>query len=182
MNNEIILVNEDDNEIGTSEKNHGHKNSLLHRAVSVFIFNENKQLLMQCRSKYKYHSPNKWSNTCCGHPIPGETEKEAAIRRLDEELHIKNPNICFHSKFRYFSDVGSGMFENEITHIFIGTLDKNKHISFNTEEVSSVSWMNIYDIKKSLEENPASYTKWFSLMFNRKFDFLETGYEALSIF
>ena len=89
MIQEVILVNKNDEEIGTMEKMEAHVQGMLHRAFSVLIFNSNGQLLIHRRAFGKYHSEGLWTNTCCSHPLPGETIVEAANRRLVEEMGMK---------------------------------------------------------------------------------------------
>ena len=84
----VILVNPQDEVQGLMEKQEAHRKGLLHRAFSVFIFNSDGEMLLQRRASTKYHSPNLWTNAVCSHPREGETYKEAAIRRLKEELGI----------------------------------------------------------------------------------------------
>ena len=93
MDEMIILVDENDTAIGTVGKTEAHLQGLLHRAISVFIFNEKGELLLQKRSDNKYHSANLWTNTCCSHPSPGETTLNAAARRLDQEMKIVTPSM-----------------------------------------------------------------------------------------
>ena len=85
----IICVDENDKKIGVEEKIKVHKEGILHRAFSIFIFNDKKELLLQRRALEKYHSPGLWTNTCCSHQRENETLKEAALRRIEEEMGFK---------------------------------------------------------------------------------------------
>src|SRR5690606_1697261 len=84
---ELILVDELDREIGSDTKSACHTGSgILHRAFSIFVFNDDNELLLQQRAPSKPLWPNYWSNTCCSHPRRGETMDQAVSRRLLQEL------------------------------------------------------------------------------------------------
>ena len=98
---EVILVNEADEAIGSMEKMEAHEKALLHRAFSVFLFNKKGEMLLQKRAAAKYHSPSLWTNACCSHPMPGEETKDAALRRLEEELGFTTAiNKAFHFTYK----------------------------------------------------------------------------------
>ena len=102
----VILVNENDTQIGVCEKLEAHQKGLLHRAFSIFLFNSTNELLVQKRAATKYHSANLWSNTCCSHPAPGETIQEAAVRRLNEEMYlISEKCILHHHLWHHFKHI-----------------------------------------------------------------------------
>src|SRR5688572_9486804 len=116
---EVILVNEFDEAIGSMEKMEAHEKALLHRAFSVFLFNKKGEMLLQKRAASKYHSPSLWTNACCSHPMPGEETKQAALRRLDEELGFTTSiNKAFH--FTYKAVFDNGLTEHEFDHVFVG--------------------------------------------------------------
>src|SRR5688572_12077294 len=112
---QVILVDENDKEIGTLEKIEAHRKGLLHRAFSVLLFNSKGELLLQKRSSKKYHSAGLWTNTCCSHPKPGESVKEAASRRLQEEMGV-NSNPEFAYSFIYKTELENGLIEHEFDH------------------------------------------------------------------
>ncbi|HCI57152.1 MAG TPA: isopentenyl-diphosphate delta-isomerase, partial [Bacteroidetes bacterium] len=118
----VILVDEQDREIGEAEKMQTHKLGLLHRAFSVLIYNTKGEMLLQQRAETKYHSGGLWSNACCGHPRPGEKIEDAARRRLKEELGF-NCSLKFSFKFIYKASFENSLKEHELDHVFTGIYD-----------------------------------------------------------
>lgn len=159
----VILVDENDNPIGTMPKMEAHEKAMLHRAFSVFILNANDEVLLQQRANDKYHSAGLWTNTCCSHPHPGEDTLGAARRRLKEEMGME-ADLQFVFKFMYKAPFENLLTEHEIDHVFIGKTDQLPVI--NPEEVASYKYMKPEDIKLDMEQNPQSYTVWFRIIFN----------------
>jgi isopentenyl-diphosphate delta-isomerase len=159
---EVILVNEFDEPIGSMEKMEAHEKALLHRAFSVFLFNKKGEMLLQKRAASKYHSPSLWTNACCSHPMPGEETKQAALRRLEEELGFATSiNKAFH--FTYKAVFDNGLTEHEFDHVFVGEYEGV--MILNTEEVSEVCYKQMADIKTEIEHNARDYTEWFKIAF-----------------
>jgi isopentenyl-diphosphate delta-isomerase len=158
----VILVDNNDRQIGLMEKQAAHIEPHLHRAFSIFLFNSKGELLMQQRALSKYHSPGLWTNTCCSHPRSGETLEEATSRRLMEEMGMTCPMHEVYT-FIYKAPVGQGLTEHEFDHVFIGQSDAIPNI--NTEEVASWKYMRLDDLKKDLELYPELYTEWFKITF-----------------
>ncbi|GLU54178.1 isopentenyl-diphosphate Delta-isomerase [Dyadobacter frigoris] len=168
----IILIDKDDNEIGVMEKIETHRLGLLHRAFSIFLFNENGEMLLQQRALSKYHSAGLWSNACCGHPRPNELTKQAAIRRLGEELGFEtNINKVFH--FCYHASLDNGLIENEFDHVFIGKYDGI--INPNIDEVHSWKYDSLENIKRDIMSVETSnlYTVWFKIAFTELLEHLK---------
>lgn len=164
MSNDIILVDKSDKEIGTGEKMKVHFEGKLHRAFSVFVFNDKNELMLQKRAPEKYHSPNLWSNTCCSHPYPHEQTLQGAIRRLEEEMGFQ----CELEKifdFSYKVKFDNGLCENEYDHVFYGRYNKGPRI--NLQEASSWKWIDLHNLKKDLDKNPENYTHWLKLCLNK---------------
>lgn len=159
----VILVDENDNPIGTMPKMEAHEKAMLHRAFSVFILNANDEVLLQQRANDKYHSAGLWTNTCCSHPHPGEDTLGAARRRLKEEMGME-ADLQFVFKFMYKAPFDNLLSEHEIDHVFIGKTNQLPVI--NPEEVASYKYMKPEDIKLDMEQNPQSYTVWFRIIFN----------------
>ncbi len=158
----VILVDEQDNQIGLMPKMEAHKKAVLHRAFSVFIFNDRDELLLQQRAAHKYHSPNLWTNTCCSHQREGETNLEAGKRRLQEEMGMTcDLTEKFH--FIYKAPFDNGLTEHELDHVLVGYSSENPII--NKEEVANFKWMSINSIKNDIFENPNHYTEWFKILF-----------------
>lgn len=163
MEEKVVLINQNDEVLGLMEKQQAHVAGLLHRAFSVFIFNDNDELLIQRRATEKYHSPGLWANTCCSHPRENETYKEAAHRRLVEEMGF-DCELKFLFSFIYKSDVGGGLTEHELDHVFIGKYN-NEPIIINEDEVCEYKWIDIPSLIKDIENKPEKYTKWFKIIF-----------------
>lgn len=158
---EIILVNENDEPIGVAEKLEAHQKGLLHRAFSVFIYRKNLnglEILLQKRHSKKYHSGGLWTNTCCSHPLYDETLKEAAEKRLKEEMGV-TAELFEVGVFHYRAEVGNSLIENEMDHVFIGEFVNSK-IKPNPEEVEEYAWVEIENLKTDLASNPKKYTAW----------------------
>ena len=162
QNEEVILVDKDDRSIGTMEKMEAHRKARLHRAFSVFIFNRRGEMLLQQRAANKYHSAGLWTNACCSHPRPGEDTKEAAIRRLREELGFTT-TLEKSFDFTYRSEFENGLTEFEFDHVFIGVYDADIHP--NKEEVSDYCFQAPAEIRAGLQSHPGKYTSWFHLAF-----------------
>ncbi len=157
----VILVNENDQEIGKMEKQEAHEKGLLHRAFSVFIFNDQKELLLQQRALTKYHSAGLWTNTCCSHPRVDETIVEAAHRRLQEEMGFD----CFlevKTSFIYKADFDNGLTEHEFDHVLVGNF--NGEVIINPTEVACYKWVAIDWLKQDMMKNPNNYTAWFKII------------------
>lgn len=162
----INLVDEKGKRIGEMEKLEAHVKGELHEAFSIFVFNENNELLLQRRALGKYHSGGLWTNTCCSHARVGEDVESAAHRRLAEEMGfdcgLKEAGI-----FKYRSeDVGNGLIEHEFDHIFIGNIGA-ADIAPDPREVAEWKWMDVDGIKSDISENPSEYTAWFKMIMGR---------------
>lgn len=144
-----------------------HYYGFLHRAVSVFIFNDKSELLLQRRATNKYHSPNKWTNTCCTNPFPGETPSASAQRRLKEEMGIFTPLTEIFT-FSYRARVGNGLIENEFDHVFFGT--SNQDPDPDPHEVSGWEWITIGKLEKELMRNPGKFSYWLRQCFGQLVD------------
>lgn len=159
---EVILVNEKDEEVGRMEKYEAHRKALLHRAFSVFVFNKKGEMLLHKRAESKYHSSGLWTNACCSHPRPGEEIKEAAMRRLKEEMGFQIP-LKKIFEFTYRTEFQNGLSEYEFDHVFTG--EYNGLITVDRQEISDYCYKDMSDIKDSLQSHPHKYTVWFQLAF-----------------
>lgn len=160
MKDYVILVDENDNLVGTAEKIDAHKNPKLHRAFSIFIINSKGELLIQKRAENKYHCPGLWANTCCSHPRPGETLEEAAHRRLREEMGFDTQLVKIFS-FKYRAEFDNGLTEEEYDHIFVGKWDGTPII--NLREVADYKWISGDLLMEDIKENPDIYTAWLKI-------------------
>lgn len=159
---QVILVNEQDIELGVMEKMEAHEKALLHRAFSVFIFNDQHELLLQQRAISKYHSGGLWTNTCCSHPRPGEAVADAALRRLKEEMGFET-SLSKAFDFTYKAPFSNGLTEYEFDHVFTGTY--NGAIEPNTDEVESYAYYSFAEVAEMLQKNPDAFTVWFHIAF-----------------
>ena len=159
---QVILVDEKDTEIGTMEKIEAHEKALLHRAFSVFVFNDQGKLLLQQRAMDKYHSPGLWTNTCCSHPRPGETIPAAAHRRLKEEMGF-DTELTKAFDFIYHAPFSNGLTEHEFDHVMIGYY--NQPAQPNSLEVQAVASYTLDEINEQMQENPSAFTIWFLIAF-----------------
>jgi isopentenyl-diphosphate delta-isomerase len=159
---QVILVNEQDHPIGLMEKMEVHEKALLHRAFSVFVFNQQGELLLQQRAFSKYHSAGLWTNTCCSHPRPDEKTADAANRRLLEEMGFTTPLEKIFD-FIYTANFDNGLTEHEFDHVFIGFYDGA--IKPNPTEVSSFIYSTLALIDAQLITTPHIYTEWFKIAY-----------------
>jgi isopentenyl-diphosphate Delta-isomerase len=153
----VVLVDRDDNELGSAPKLQVHRDGVLHRAVSVFLVDDAGRVLLQRRALDKYHSGGLWSNTCCGHPRPGEPADIAARRRLREEMGI----ICslgFVGRFIYKAPLGNGLIEHELDHVFLGRFVGAP--APDRSEVAGWRWMSLTDLVSDHANRPERYTAW----------------------
>jgi len=167
---QVILVNENDKQIGLMPKLEAHEKAVLHRAFSVFVLNDKKEVMLQQRAHQKYHSPLLWTNTCCSHQRDGETNIQAGTRRLREEMGFETElKELFH--FIYKAPFENGLTEHELDHVMIGYYEGEPLI--NPEEVEDWKWMSIEAIKRDMLEHPDLYTVWFKIIFDEFYHFLE---------
>lgn len=159
----VVLVDNQDHQVGIMEKLAAHVVPRLHRAFSIFLFNSKGELLLQQRAFSKYHSPGLWTNTCCSHPRDGETLEQATARRLQEEMGM---SCEMHEVFTfiYKAPVGLGLTEHEYDHVWFGVTDETPHI--NRDEVESWKYMSVDDIAKDMKLHPEEYTEWFKISFD----------------
>ena len=159
---QVILVNEQDEQIGLMPKMEAHEKAVLHRAFSVFIFNSKNELMLQQRAAHKYHSPLLWTNTCCSHQRDGETNIEAGTRRLSEEMGFTTA-LKEVTTFIYKAPFDNGLTEHEFDHVMTGFYEMDPVI--NKEEVEAWKWMPVEAVKPDIESNPEIYTAWFKIIF-----------------
>lgn len=156
----VVLVDGDDREVGEAEKLAAHAPpGRLHRAVSVFVFSPAGDLLLQRRAASKYHFAGLWSNTCCGHPRPGESVLDAGRRRLADEVGM-DCDLVEVAVLRYEAhDDVSGLVERELDHLLVGVSDAVPQP--NPAEVDEVRWAPAADVVAGVGADPAAYTPWF---------------------
>ncbi len=160
MEEQVILVNDRDRELGLEEKLRAHRDGALHRAFSVFIFDGTGRLLLQKRARGKYHSGGLWSNTACGHPRPGETTRAAARRRLREEMSL-DCELREAFEFIYRAELDGALVEYEYDHVFVGTHDGSP--APDPSEVEDWRWVSMDALRRGLQEEPHHYSYWLKL-------------------
>lgn len=161
----VVLVDENDNQVGIEEKMRAHQDGgRLHRAFSVFVFNGKGETMLQKRAETKHSAKNIWSNTCCSHPNPNEATITAARRRLKEEMGFDcDLKEVFH--FTYKADVGEGLTEHEYDHVFFGFYDKDPKP--DPKEVGDWKWMSIRDLKNEISKDPKRFSPWVVMSIDR---------------
>ena len=142
------------------EKMSVHKQGLLHRAFSVFIFDSKGRMLIQQRAKDKYHSAGLWSNACCSHPVAGENLDSAVKRRLFEELGIEVPVEKIFD-FVYRAEFQNGLIEHEFDHVYTGIYDGP--VLFNSTEVQAAEHVEMEELLNLTQLYPERFTSWFLL-------------------
>jgi isopentenyl-diphosphate delta-isomerase len=164
---QVILVNEKDEQIGTMPKLEAHEKAILHRAFSVFIFNDKNELMLQQRAAHKYHSPLLWTNTCCSHQRVGETNIQAGKRRLMEEMGFV-VELEESISFIYKAPFDNGLTEHEFDHVLIGKYNKKPVV--NPDEVADWKWMPLENVKNDIVDHPRIYTEWFKIIFDKFYE------------
>jgi len=169
MEEKIIVVDQNDLELFHLPKLEAHQKGVLHRAVSIFIFNSNQEILLQKRASSKYHSGGLWSNTCCSHPRPGEDTDVAAHRRLKEEMGLK-AKLTKAFTFQYKALLGGGLIENELDHVFVGFSDSLPKL--NPKEVEDYKYLTPKRLQLAFKKNSNDYTIWLKNCFNELMNYM----------
>jgi isopentenyl-diphosphate delta-isomerase len=161
MNEKVVLVDEQDCELGTMDKMQAHTEGRLHRAFSVFLFNTQGEMLLHQRALTKYHCAGLWTNACCSHPRLGETLDEAVSRRLMEELGVAAEVREIH-QFVYRAELAEGLIEHEYDYVFVGIVEE--HIRPNPQEIANWKFCSIDDTLAEMNNQPELFTPWFRLI------------------
>ncbi|MAS68506.1 MAG: isopentenyl-diphosphate Delta-isomerase [Flavobacteriaceae bacterium] len=167
MEEQVVLVNTNDQPLGLMPKMEAHEKGVLHRAFSVFIINDEGELMLQQRALHKYHSPGLWTNTCCSHQRNGESNIVAGKRRLQEEMGFV-AELHELTSFIYKAPLNNGLTEHELDHIMIGHFNGTPEI--NPEEVANWKWMYVDDVRDNIQKHPENYTVWFIIIFDQFFE------------
>ncbi|MGH6768080.1 MAG: isopentenyl-diphosphate Delta-isomerase [Xanthobacteraceae bacterium] len=154
---QLIVVDERNRAVGFGGKTPVHRAGLLHRAFSIFLVDDKGRILLQRRSRRKYHSGGLWANSCCGHPRPGEQTLPAARRRLREELGAEGP-LSFGFFSRYRAELDGGMQENEFVYVYFGPLSSS--LAPDPTEVSDVEFVSVDDLRRRVAREPDAFAYW----------------------
>lgn len=156
---ELILVDRDDNEVGHLSKALCHDgDGVLHRAFSLFLFNDAGELLIQQRSTQKRLWPGYWSNSICSHPRRGESLETATRRRLADELNFET-SLEHVYRFSYTAAFGDAGSENELCHVFLGR--STDDVRPNDSEIAAIRFVSARDLDRELRQLPRQFTPWF---------------------
>jgi isopentenyl-diphosphate delta-isomerase len=170
---QVVLVNTLDEAQGFMEKMEAHEKGLLHRAFSIFVFNDKGELLLQQRALDKYHSGGLWTNTCCSHPRPNESVANAATRRLHEEMGFETPLTKIFD-FTYQANFSNGLIEHEFDHVFIGYY--NGTIVPNVLEVHDYAFQTMEMVQASIKQKEENFTVWFKIVFPKMMDWWKANH------
>lgn len=162
MEDKVVWIDESDQPLGYISKTEAHQKGLLHRAISVFIFNSDGEMLLQRRAIDKYHSGGLWTNSCCTHPLPEESYLAAANRRLQQEMGL-TADLKPLMELIYYADLDHGMSEHELDHVYIGVSNMTPLIDSN--EVCDYQYIRWDKLHLSILETPEIYTVWFLKIF-----------------
>lgn len=162
--NKVVLVDENDRPLQEMEKLKAHELGELHRAFSIFIFNDRGELLLQQRAAAKYHGGGLWTNTCCSHPQWGEDILHSATERLDFEMGLQCPLKWIYA-FTYHAEVENGLIEHEFDHVFLGNCNVDPIV--NVDEVQDFRWVDLETVEKEMKEVPDRFTAWFKMALPR---------------
>lgn len=163
---QVIVVDTNDQALGTMGKMEAHQKGVLHRAFSILLFNDEGKILLQKRAQNKYHSSGLWTNTCCSHPLPGESLHDATRRRLLEEMGIDLQPTFSHT-FIYKAQLDNNLIEHELDHVFVGTFNGKPRI--NTKEVEDWKFAEVGWLKEDMARNPSTYTEWFKVILDNMY-------------
>ena len=167
---QVVLVNESDEFLGLMPKLEVHKKGVLHRAFSIFIFNDKGEMMLQQRAQVKYHSPGLWTNACCSHQRYKESTIDAAHRRLMEEMGF-DTSLEYKGSFIYKAHFPNGLIEHEFDHVLIG---RYNHIPIlNPDEASNWRWISLDQLREDLENIPEDFTPWFRIIFEKFEDLID---------
>lgn len=174
---DVILVNEQDQEVGRCEKMLAHKEGLLHRAFSIFLFNAEGEMLLHRRALAKYHSGGLWTNACCSHPMPGIPIEYTLQEKLQQEMGLQCP-IEFVFSFLYKAALDNDLTEHELDHVFVGEF--NGLPNPNPEEVEDWRFFSISEISDLMILQPEMFTEWFKIAFPKVLQHTEKKYQWAS--
>lgn len=170
---QVVLVDSADTDLGTMEKMEAHQKGLMHRAVSILIFNTKGEWLLHQRAQEKYHAGGLWTNTCCTHPYLGESYESAAERRMMEEMGMKidRERLVRLFDFTYKVKLDNGLTEHEYDRVFAYLTDAEPMP--NAEEVMAWKYLRHEALVAEITSQPERYTPWFRIIFEKTLPHLD---------
>lgn len=158
----VELVDPDGAAVGKVTVDEAHRApGLLHRAFSVFLQDSSGRVLLQQRAAVKTRFPLRWANTCCGHPMPGESLAVAAKRRLVEEVGVDGVELSEVGVYSYYAeDPATGRVEYEYDHVLVGRLDAGATLLPDPDEVADVRWVSLDELRLAVSREPRVYAPW----------------------
>jgi isopentenyl-diphosphate delta-isomerase len=159
----VLLVDEGDRPLGLMAKLPAHEQGVLHRAFSAYVFQRRGAeafLLLQKRARTKYHFGGLWTNTCCGHPLEGETPVQAGLRRIPQEMNF-TCELRAIGTFIYRAESENGLIEHELDHVLVGTFDREPPAP-NPNEADDARWISVSQLERELAAEPDKFTPWFA--------------------
>ncbi len=162
----VILVDEQNTQIGVKPKLQAHIDGDLHRCFSILLYNSKGEMLIHKRALEKYHCGGLWTNACCSHPAPGEHTIEGAKRRLYEELGYKDITLTPQFEFIYLAEFENGLIEHEYDFVYTGIVDFDPPKP-DPSEIAEFAWVTVSELSADVQENPSKYTVWFQIILSK---------------
>ncbi|MFI5935938.1 isopentenyl-diphosphate Delta-isomerase [Actinoplanes sp. NPDC051494] len=172
----VELVDQDGLAVGQTTVDEAHQApGQLHRAFSVFLRDPSGRVLLQQRAAAKTRFPLRWANTCCGHPLPGESPEVAAQRRLEEEIGIRGVQLSGLGVYSYYAeDPSTGRVEYEYDHVLLGHVPAAPPLLPDPDEVADVRWTSVADLTTAIAQDPRAHAPWLAGVTERLQHFLSS--------
>lgn len=157
---QVVLLDDSGQAIGVEDKRTVHHlDTPLHLAFSCYVFNDRGEFLLTQRAHHKRTWPSVWTNTCCGHPAPGESMREAIVRRLGEELGlvVRDLRLAL-PRFRYRAVMPNGVVENEMCPVFVAFTESDP--APNPDEVAGTRWVEWKRFREDVLADRAEVSPW----------------------
>lgn len=161
----VVLLDEAGHSIGTADKaGVHHTETPLHLAFSCYVTDGEGQVLLTRRALGKRTWPGVWTNTCCGHPRPGEALTDAIRRRLVDELGLEVGELtCALPDFAYRATDASGLVENEVCPVYVAPTRSGSHVTPNSSEVMEWKWVSWRSLGQAVGAAPFAFSPWSAL-------------------
>ena len=162
---EVVLVDESGRPVGSAPRTSVHGTATpLHLAFSCYVVDDEGQVLLTRRALDKRTWPGVWTNTCCGHPRPGEAFEDAVRRRMVDELGLEVGELtCTLPDFAYRATDASGVVENEVCPVFVARTHPGSTVSPNASEVMEWRWVAWESLAQAVDATPFAFSPWSAL-------------------